>query len=311
MHPPITIAMASYNGARFIRAQLDSIAQQSVTNWRLVVSDDGSTDATRQIVTDFANEYAPGQVRLIDGPRQGATRNFLSLTRQADPKGWLAYADQDDFWLPDRLERGVAFLSSQTGAAIYAARTTICDENLAPISPAPAFPGPFTFPNALIQACLPGNTILANSAALAVLQAAVPAAEAAGIVSHDWWAYQLLSGIGAGIRRDRAQVLLYRQHPENVMGRNDTTRARLARFSMLFDGRFAEWLAQNQQALEPVAHLMLPENQALLRDFGRAIRASGPRALGAALKMGLYRQSRTGTAAILAAAALGRLRRDR
>ncbi|HRM74769.1 MAG TPA: glycosyltransferase, partial [Paracoccus sp. (in: a-proteobacteria)] len=69
------------------------------------------------IVTDFANEYAPGQVRLIDGPRQGATRNFLSLTRQADPKGWLAYADQDDFWLPDRLERGVAFLSSQTGAA--------------------------------------------------------------------------------------------------------------------------------------------------------------------------------------------------
>ena len=143
------------------------------------------------------------------------------------------------------------------------------------------------------------------------MQAAVPAAEAAGIVSHDWWAYQLLSGIGAGIRRDRAQVLLYRQHPENVMGRNDTTRARLARFSMLFDGRFAEWLAQNQQALEPVAHLMLPENQALLRDFGRAIRASGPRALGAALKMGLYRQSRTGTAAILAAAALGRLRRDR
>ena len=55
MHPPITIAMASYNGARFIRAQLDSIAQQSVTNWRLVVSDDGSTDATRQIVTDFAS----------------------------------------------------------------------------------------------------------------------------------------------------------------------------------------------------------------------------------------------------------------
>ena len=67
MHPPITIAMASYNGARFIRAQLDSIAQQSVTNWRLVVSDDGSTDATRQIVADFAKEHAPGQVRLIDG----------------------------------------------------------------------------------------------------------------------------------------------------------------------------------------------------------------------------------------------------
>ena len=309
MHPPITIAMASYNGAHFIRAQLDSIAQQSVTNWRLVVSDDGSTDETRQIVAKFARDCAPGQVELIEGPRQGATRNFLHLTRQADPRGWLAYADQDDFWLPDRLERGIAFLSRQTGAAIYAARTTICDEDLEPIAPAPAFPGPFTFRNALIQACLPGNTILANSAALGVLQAAGPAAEVADIVSHDWWAYQLLSGVGASIQRDTAQVLLYRQHPENVMGRNDTTRARFARFSMLFDGRFAEWLAQNQQALEPVAHLMLPENQALLKRFGQAIRASGPRALGAALKMGLYRQSRTGTAAILAAAAMGRLRR--
>ena len=309
LHPPITIAMASYNGARFIRAQLDSIARQSVTNWRLLVSDDGSTDQTRQIVTDFAAEHAPGQVRLIDGPRQGATRNFLYLTRQADLGGWLAYADQDDFWLPDRLQRGIAFLSGQTGAAIYAARTTICDENLEPISPAPAFPGPFTFRNALIQACLPGNTILANSAALGLLQAAVPAAEAAGIVSHDWWAYQLLSGAGASIRRDTAQVLLYRQHPENVMGRNDTARARLARFSMLFDGRFAEWLAQNQRALEPVAQLMLPENRALLSAFGQAIRASGPQALRATLRMRLYRQSRTGTAAILAAAGMGRLRR--
>lgn len=309
MHPPITIAMASYNGARFIRAQLDSIARQSVTNWRLIVSDDGSTDETRRIVADFASEYAPDQVRLVDGPRQGATRNFLYLTRQADPQGWLAYADQDDVWLPDRLERGGAFLSRQTGAAIYAARTTICDESLTPIAPAPAFSGPFAFRNALIQACLPGNTILANSAALGFLQRAAPAAEATGIVSHDWWAYQLLSGVGATIRRDRAQVLLYRQHPENVSGRNDTTRARLARFSMLFDGRFAEWLAQNQRALEPVAHLMLPENRDLLQAFGQVIRASGPQALRMALRMGLYRQSRTGTAAILAAAALGRLRR--
>lgn len=308
MHPTITIAMASYNGARFIRAQLDSIARQSVTNWRLIISDDGSTDGTQRIIADFAASCAPGQIELIDGPRQGATRNFLQLTRRADPGGWLAYADQDDAWLPDRLARGVAFLSGQTGPAVYAARTTICNEALEPITPAPAFPGPFTFRNALIQACLPGNTILANSPALKLLQAAAPAAEAANIVSHDWWAYQLLSAAGASIRRDTAQVLLYRQHPGNVMGRNDTARAKAARVSMLFDGSFAGWLAQNQSALEPVADLMQPENRVLLHRFGQAIRASGPQALRAILAMGLYRQTRLGTAAVLTAALAGRLR---
>ena len=148
-----------------------------------------------------------------------------------------------------------------------------------------------------------------NSAALRLLQAAAPAADAANVVSHDWWAYQLLSAAGAAIKRDTAQVLLYRQHPDNVMGRNDTTRAKAARVSMLFDGSFAGWLARNQQALEPVAGLMLPENRALLQGFGQVILASGPKALRDMRAMGLYRQTRMGTAAVLAAALAGRLRK--
>ncbi|RQP06668.1 MAG: glycosyltransferase [Paracoccus sp. BP8] len=309
MHPPITIVMASYNGGRFIRPQLDSLVAQSVANWRLIVSDDGSTDGTRQMVSDFARTRPAGQVELIDGPGLGSTRNFLQLTRRVERGGWLAYADQDDVWLPDRLARGVSFLTGRQGPAIYAARTTICDEALNPVAPAPHFPGPFGFRNALIQACLPGNTILANGAAVRLLQSAAPAAESADIVSHDWWAYQLLSGAGADIMRDRAQVLLYRQHPGNLMGRNDTARARAARVSMLMDGRFADWLFRNQQALEPVAHLLLPSNRRLLHRFGDMLCSSGPRAFAEILRMRLYRQTRAGTLAVLAAALAGRLRR--
>lgn len=309
MPQPITIVMASFNGARYIRAQLDSIAAQTVTDWRLVVSDDGSTDGTCQIVRDFALTRPAGQVALIAGPGRGATANFLHATRCADPSGWLAYADQDDCWYPDRLQRGAAFLSGQTGPAVYAARTTLGDNDLQPIGPAPHFAGPFGFRNALIQACLPGNTILANAPALRLLQAAADAAEAANVISHDWWVYQLLSGAGASIMRDRAQVLVYRQHPDNLMGRNDTARARAARASMLVDGSFADWLGRNQRALEPVAHLLRPENRDLLQGFGRALTASGPQACRAVLRMRLYRQSRAGTLAVLAAALAGRLRR--
>lgn len=308
MHPPITIALASYNGAQFIREQLDSFAAQSVTNWRLIVSDDGSTDDTPNIVQEFARSRPPGQVQLIQGPRRGSTQNFLHLTLQAGCDGWLAYSDQDDVWHPDRLARGVDFLSRQRGAAIYAGRTTVCDEQLKPLAPAPHFRGPFRFRNALIQACLPGNTILANRDAVRLLHAAAPAAIAAGVVSHDWWAYQLLSGAGAAIMRDHAQVLLYRQHTGNMVGRNDTTRAIASRLSMLFGGSYAGWLARNQAALEPVAHLLLPENAALLRRFGKALHAAGPAALRDVLAMRLYRQTRMGTAVVMTAALAGRLR---
>ncbi len=307
MPPPITIALASYNGAPYLPVQLESFRAQSDRNWRLLVSDDGSEDATRDLVGQFIADLPDGRGRLIEGPKAGSTRNFLHLTTEVDPDGWLAYSDQDDKWLPDKLARAREFLADKSGPAIYAARTTICDEELNILAPAPAFTRPLAFHNALIQACLPGNTIVANAPALRLLQAAAPAAAAADVVSHDWWAFQLLSAAGAAIKRDRAQVLLYRQHGGNLMGRNDTTRAKAARLSLLGDGTFAGWLDANQAALEPVAHLMTRESRELLARFRKARAKSGPACAADFLRMGLYRQTRTGTLALMAAAAAGRL----
>lgn len=306
--PPITIALATYQGAKFLRPQLDSIVAQVFTDWRLVASDDGSTDGTWQMLEAFAAEQPAGRVRLIRGPRQGSTDNFLHLIENLDPLAAFAFCDQDDVWHPDKLGRAAAFLAAHRRPAAYAARTTVCDENLHPLAPAPAFTRPLTFRNALVQACMPGNTTVGNPAALRLLQAAASAARAADIVSHDWWVYQLLSGAGATLTRDRAEVLFYRQHPGNLMGRNDTARARAARFSMLHDGTFGGWLARNQAALKPVAHLLTPESRDLLTRFGAALQHSGPATAAAFVRMGLYRQSRAGTAALMSAAFAGRLR---
>lgn len=308
MPPPITIALATYQGARFLQPQLDSFADQSFADWHLLISDDGSTDDTFNISTGFASSYPDGRVKIIDGPGQGSTNNFLHLIEQADPDHWLALSDQDDVWLPDKLERAARFLEARDGPAVYAARTTICDEALHPVAPAPAFVRPLSFRNALIQACLPGNTTVLNQPAAALLRRATRAARDAGIVSHDWWIYQLLSGAGAAMMRDRAQVLLYRQHPENLMGRNDTTRARAARLNMLTDRTFAGWLNRNQAALMPVQDLLTAENRGLLHRFQDALERPGPAMMAAFMRMGLYRQTRSGTAAVMAAAFAGRLR---
>ena len=75
----VLIGLALYQGAEHIAAQLDSIARQTHDDWRLVVSDDGSQDAGPRILRDFAATRPPGQVELVEGPRRGATQNFLSL----------------------------------------------------------------------------------------------------------------------------------------------------------------------------------------------------------------------------------------
>lgn len=305
----VIILLASYRGSRFIGAQLDSIAAQTFGDWNLIVSDDGSDDGTRDIVASFAASRIPGQVRLIDGPGQGATQNFLHLLSVA-PQGILAFCDQDDVWFPDKLARAVEALALHDGPAHYAARTIITDAGLSPIAPSRHFRRPLGFRNALVQAIMAGNTSVFNPQAAAILQRCAGPAQAHGIQSHDWWAYQVTSGAGAALMHDPRPALLYRQHPKSEMGRNDTLRAMSKRIQMLLAGDYGGWLAVNHAALDDVRSEFLPQNRAILDRFGSALRQPGALAAATLGRLGLYRQTRTGSAALLTAALLGRLRQS-
>jgi hypothetical protein len=304
---PVTILLASYRGAGLIGAQLDSIAAQTHRNWRLIVSDDGSDDQTRGIVAAFSASLPTGQVQLIDGPRRGATQNFLHLLSAA-PDGTIAFCDQDDVWFPDKLARAMAALSRHDGPAHYAARTVITDAALTPVAESRHFRRPLGFRNALVQAIMAGNTSVFNAPAAAILRRCAPAAQARDIESHDWWAYQITSGSGAVLIHDARPALFYRQHPRSVMGRNDTVAAMSQRIARLLAGDYGGWLVANHAALDAVRPELLPENRRILDQFGAALRQPGPLAAARMACMGLYRQTRAGTAALFAAALLGRLR---
>lgn len=102
--PRISVAMCTYNGGRFLDKQLESIALQSRLPYELVVCDDHSTDDTIAILKRFQSE-APFPVQVIqNGLRLGSTRNFdqaIGLARG----DFIALCDQDDCWLPVKLER--------------------------------------------------------------------------------------------------------------------------------------------------------------------------------------------------------------
>lgn len=308
--PHVVILMATYNGAECLREQLDSFARQSHRNWSLLVGDDGSRDATREILATFAAEGH--RVQVIDGPGRGAAANFMALVRAARelaPEGaWLAFSDQDDVWLPDRLARGVAALrraDPKNHIGLYCSRTLITDHELHNHRLSVPRPRPLGFRNALVQNVVAGNTILLDAAGARLICAA--AVEAGEVVVHDWWVYQVVSGCGGRIVHDDTPTLLYRQHAANEIGANDSRRAQARRFAMLLRGTLREWNTINIAALTGSRHRFTPENQALFDAFAalRARKALG-RVAGLA-PLGLYRQTRVSTIALWVSALFGLL----
>ncbi len=109
-----SVAMATYNGARHIKEQLDSILCQLGEEDELVVSDDGSRDGTLGILREYAGMDA--RIRLVKGPGQGVKQNFgnaLGLTRGRH----IFLADQDDIWEKGKLRR-VLDAFGETGASV-------------------------------------------------------------------------------------------------------------------------------------------------------------------------------------------------
>lgn len=307
----VAILMALYDAGPHLAPQLDSLRAQSCTAWHLIVSDDGARDGSAAGVAAFAAGLPAGKVRLIPGPGRGFARNFLHLIAAAGPRvRHAALSDHDDVWLPQKLERALAALAAQPAdlPVLYCARTLLCRADLTVIGPSPVWPRPFGFRNALVQNVAAGNTIVLNRAALDLAQAAAPAAVAAGIAAHDWWLYQIVTGAGGRVIRDNEPVLLYRQHPGNEMGRNDTTRAALVRLRRILAGTFRDWNGRNIAALRGAGHLLTPDSRAALEAFAAARDAPGPLArLHGLAACGAWRQTRKGALGLWLAALLGRL----
>ena len=304
----VCVLLALYNGARTLGAQLESIEAQSHQDWSIIISDDGSSDDWLPIVERFAQRREPGRTWVTPGPQQGYARNFLSLVTQAGPMvPYVAFCDQDDVWLKQKLARALSHLKTLPPGipALYTGRTMICDDEMRQLRPSLLFKKPPTFGNALVQSIGGGNTMVLNRAALDLLQDTAP--KATSIVSHDWWAYQLITGAGGTICYDRTPTVLYRQHDGNLVGANDTLLASLARLGRLAKGHFQDWNTANIAALLKVRPLLTPTAQGILDDFVAARSRPLIGRLCALKKSGVRRQTRRGTLALWLAAILNRL----
>jgi len=288
----VVILMATYNGEKYLAQQLESIANQTHREWELWMSDDGSTDRTKQIFQDFSNQV-DNFCLIKKGPRKGFSSNFLSLIQQQDVQGdYYAFSDQDDIWKSDKLERAIKFLKtiSADKPALYCSRTCLIDENNKPIGFSSVFSKKLTFVNALVQSVAGGNTMVFNKAALELFQKASKRVKE--IISHDWWIYMLMTGSDNTVFFDDYPTIYYRQHSLNQVGSNASWYARLYRgYLLLIKGRLKTWTDINLKALSLAEVHLTKENKKILKNFSAArLNRNFIYRIANMTKLGLYRQ---------------------
>ncbi|WP_029041478.1 glycosyltransferase family 2 protein [Cucumibacter marinus] len=298
------VLMGTYNGAPFLAEQIASIQAQTIPRLDLIVSDDGSTDGTQALLAEAAAGWKKGQFEVLSGPGKGFSENYRHLLiAHGQSHAFVAFSDQDDIWHPEKLEVAINWLGSQSDKpALYCGRTRYVDAAGNYLRMSPLFRKPPSVHNALVQSIGGGNTMVMNAKAA---QLVGMASRNHPFVSHDWWAYLVVTACGGIVRYDATPHIDYRQHQDNVLGANDTVLARLRRATALRQGRFRQWMDIHLTGLAELEPHMTTEARNLIADF-RAMRQKGPIARPLSLvRSRLYRQTLLGTMSLGIAVAMG------
>ncbi|MEI7464979.1 MAG: glycosyltransferase family 2 protein [Burkholderiales bacterium] len=303
----MAILMCTYQGTPFLTEQLDSIAAQTHKNWRLWVSDDGSTDETLATLARYQSQWGTYRMSIMSGPASGSTANFLALTcHRGIEADCFAWADQDDIWEPNKLALAVSWLQDQSGnmPALYAGRTTLIDVNNQPIGLSPMPARPLSFSNALVQNIAGGNTMVFNAAARELI---ARAGFAVGIAAHDWLAYLLVTSCGGPVHYDPYPAVRYRQHGRNQIGSEPHLLTRVSRLRCLLGGQFSRWIDVNLASLESVREHLTESNQIILEIFSNSRRKALHKRLMGLVNSGVRRQTLIGNIGLAFAALLKKL----
>lgn len=303
----VAILLCTKNGGRFLAQQLDSIQNQSYRNWVVWASDDWSVDGTLEILQSYQASWGENRLSIRMGPGRGLCANFLSMACCKDIRGThFAFADQDDIWDKDKLERALRWHKtiSPKIPALYGSRTVIVDQDDRFLGYSPLFKRPPSFQNALVQNIAGGNTMLFNSAARSLLQYA---GDQIDVVTHDWWLYLIVSGVGGKIKYDPLPSLRYRQHDRNAIGSGSAVFSRIRRLRNAYRGTLKSWHNAHATALRLVIPYFTADAQETFRTFESARSAPLHLRLKLLRASGVYRQRHAGDLALGLATLLGKI----
>ncbi len=302
----LVLVLGTYNGGTHLAEQLDSIFIQTFQDFHLIISDDGSKDDTMAVAKAFAEKF-PDRITITAGPEQGLAANFINtLGSVVDTAEYYAYVDQDDIWKPEKLERAIAKLQEiNTPNKLYCSRTTYIDSKgqLTGVSSRHYTKKP-SFQNALVQCIAGANTMMFDNT---LARLVVETGYKKDLFYHDWWTYVVATAAGGTVYFDDYEGLLYRQHPDNKVGENQSIGAQWHRFKFLMSGKFKQWLTQHNAALNNHRNIITDDNLKSFDLFLESFTKPPLISLFYFLKSGAHRLTSFNNACLLLAVAIKRI----
>ena len=220
MQVTIDVLLATYNGEKYIKEQIDSILNQSYKNIRLIISDDCSKDKTQEILKEY--EKKDNRIELhIQEKNLGVVKNIEFLLKQVKNKYYML-SDQDDVWLPEKIEKSLETLLKNNVDLVFG-DLEVVDQDLKTMYP--SF-GDFMLLNKKIHKyinsnrlnyiynCVTGCTILAKKE---TIQKILPLPKKSKYLIHDHW-IGLMTSIYGKVAYMPEKYIKYRQHGNNQVG---------------------------------------------------------------------------------------------
>lgn len=222
--PELEILLSTYNGELYLKELFDAILSQTFTNWRMVIRDDGSSDSTMAIIVYYQKKY-PDRFIILDGRNTnlGPAQSFGKLI-EFSTAPFLALCDQDDVWMPDKLEKQMVIMQEKgqdsglfTPILVHS-DLMVCDDKMNCISDS-FWKYQYINPDRmkdirclLVQNFVTGCTILMNRA---LIDKIIPIPEE--VIMYDWWIALMAQQLGE-IVTIHVPLVKYRQHGDNAIG---------------------------------------------------------------------------------------------
>ena len=208
----VIVLLSTYNGEQYLQEQLESIYNQTYPNIEILIRDDGSKDNTKTLLKDAEKQ---NRIKVITGENLGFVNSFFELLKQAPIADYYAYADQDDIWEKDKIQRAVTKLeqvkNNKEIPLMYYANYQFYDEEMKRDWKSPKR-NVVSFENSLVECSNLGMTTVINHKAKEVLLNYLPQKHCKG---HDWWTYMVCAGFGKVIFDDYI-VAKHRVHEKNA-----------------------------------------------------------------------------------------------
>jgi rhamnosyltransferase len=279
--PKVLVLLATFNGARWIADQLDSILRQADVDVSVLINDDGSTDDTRTQIARFA---ATGRVGLTSttAPTGSASQNFFALIRGNTAEGFdfVAFADQDDLWNEDKLVRACRALAARPSGGYSSAVTAVWPDGRTRILRQVDTPTPSDF---LFEGAGQGCTFVLSADFYARIRGFLLTHTelTRGLHYHDWTLYALSRVWDLPWTFDPAATMRYRQHGGNDTGARLSLSGVARRLSLMRAG----WYRQQLQGIADLCFTAAPSCTVVAR--WRSM-LSAPQGWGRRLRMARF-----------------------